>query len=151
MKEELEEILSFSDSTPSHLQHKIIAPRIIETYKQLGLGKSSTDDYFILLNVYARSPFRDFESYLRFVAGLEEYVIQLMLKQYTSNFFTFEIVPGIYTNKDISEAAYTMGDHERTLPIKYDNVSMKTKLILKRFGGALGTIRFDQKSFSTLY
>ena len=32
LKDELEEILSISDITPSHLQHEIIGPRIIGTY-----------------------------------------------------------------------------------------------------------------------
>ena len=39
-----------------------------------------------------------------------------------------------------------MGDHERTLQIEYD-ITMKTKLILKRFGGTFGMLRFDDKSF----
>ena len=37
---------------------------------------------------YARSPFRDFESYLRIVVGLDENDIQLILKQYNSKFVT---------------------------------------------------------------
>ena len=32
---------------------------------------------------YARSPFRDFESYVRIVVGLHEDDIQLTIKQYT--------------------------------------------------------------------
>ena len=39
---------------------------------------------------YARSPFRDFESYLRIVIGLEEDNIQLILKQYNEKFITYE-------------------------------------------------------------
>ena len=97
---------------------------------------------------YARSPFRDFESYLRIVVGLDEEDIQLILKQYNSNFVTYELSAGNYTIKDISEVVYTMGDHEGTLKIEYDDISMKTKLILTRFGGTFGTLRFDQKSFN---
>ena len=66
---------------------------------------------------YARSPFREFESYLITVVGLDEDDIQLILKQYNSTFVTYELSPGIYTNKDISEAVYTIGDHEGTLQI----------------------------------
>ena len=40
-----------------------------------------------------------------------------------------------------------MGDHEKTLQIEYDGISMKTKLILKRFGGNFGTLSFYEKSF----
>ena len=37
---------------------------------------------------YARSLFRDFEQYLRFVVGLKEEDIQFISKQYNSNFVT---------------------------------------------------------------
>ena len=40
-----------------------------------------------------------------------------------------------------------MGDHEGTLRIDYDDITMKTKLILKRSGGIVGVLRFDEKSF----
>ena len=40
LKDELEEILSVSDSTPYHLQHEKTGPRIIEAYrKQIGKMK----------------------------------------------------------------------------------------------------------------
>ena len=96
---------------------------------------------------YARSPFRDFESYLRIVVGLIEDDIQLFLKQYNSNFVTYKIKPGIYSIKDIAEFVYTMGELEGTLQIEYDDMSMKTKLILTRFGGTFGRLRFDQRCF----
>ena len=90
---------------------------------------------------YARSPFRDFESYLRMVVGLDEDDIQLILRRYYLKFITFELSPGINTIKDVSEAVCTMSDHEGTLQIEKDDISMKTKLILKRFGGTFGTLR----------
>ena len=40
-----------------------------------------------------------------------------------------------------------MGDHEGTLQIEFDDISVKTKLILTRFGGTFGTLRFIEKSF----
>ena len=49
--------------------------------------------------------------------------------------------------KDIAETVYTMGDHEGTLQINYDDVTMKTKFILTRFGGNFGTLRFDERCF----
>ena len=100
---------------------------------------------------YLGSPFRNFESYLRIVVGLDEGDIQLILKQYNSNFVTYEITLGIYTIKDISEAVYTIGGHEGTLRIEYDDISMKTNIILKYIDDqkkfALGTLRLDEKSF----
>ena len=53
LKDELEEIFSTSDIIPSHLQHEKMGPRIIQIYTKLGLEKSSTDRYIILLMGYA--------------------------------------------------------------------------------------------------
>ena len=96
---------------------------------------------------YAQSPIRDFQSNLRIVVDLDEDDIQFILKQYNPNFITYETPPGIYTIKDTSEAVYTRGDHDGTPQIKYDDISMKTKLILTRFGSTFGTFRFVEKSY----
>ena len=40
-----------------------------------------------------------------------------------------------------------MGDHEGTLQTEYDDITMKTKPTLTRFGSTFGTWRFDEKSF----
>ena len=48
LKDEVEEILSYSDITPSPLQYEKIGPRNIRSYKKLGSEKSSTDGYFII-------------------------------------------------------------------------------------------------------
>ena len=71
----------------------------------------------MLLLGYARSPFRDFESYLRIVIGLHEDDIQLVSKQYKSNFVTYKLTPGIYTIKAIAEAVYLLIDHEGFLKV----------------------------------
>ena len=42
-----------------------------------------------------------------------------------------------------------MGDHDRTLQIKSDDISMKAKLILTRLGETFGTLRIDEKTFFT--
>ena len=68
-------------------------------------------------------------------------------KQYNSNFVTHEMSSGIYPYKVISEVLYTMGEHEGTLRIDSDDISLKTKPNLTRFGGTFGTLRFDRKSF----
>ena len=74
-----------------------------------------TDGYMILLMGYGRSPFRDFESYPRFLGGLDEDDIQLILKQYNANFVTYELHPGTYTIEELQEALYLLGDHKGTL------------------------------------
>ena len=70
-----------------------------------------------------------------------------MISKQFSYFITYELTPGIYTNKDILEAVYTMVDHEKTLQIEYDDITMKTKLILTRLGLTFGVLRFNEKSF----
>ena len=95
---------------------------------------------------YARSPFIDFESYLRIVVGLDEDDIQLILKQYNSNFVTYQLSQGIYTIEDISKAVSTKGDHEGTLKIENDDITMETKIILTRFGSTFGALRYDKRS-----
>ena len=114
-KDELEEILSISDITLFNLQHEILGARNIQAYMKIRSEKSRTDGFIIFLMGYARSLFRDLQSYLRSVVGLDEDFIQLILNQYKSNFLTCEISTRIYSNKDISKAVYKMGDHEGAL------------------------------------
>ena len=68
----------------------------------------------MLILGYARSPFRDFESYLRLVVGLDDDDIWLILKQNKSISVTYDLSPGIYKIKDNSEAAYKMRDQKET-------------------------------------
>ena len=100
---------------------------------------------------YARSPFRDFESYLRIVVGLDEEDIQLILKQNNSHFITYELTPGVYTIQDISDAIRTFSGHNEIIEIEHDDITMKTKIILKYKSGkdkfVLGTLRIDERSF----
>ena len=84
---------------------------------------------------FAQCPFRGFGRDLKSVVGLDVDDIHLFLKQYVSNFVTYEKSPGIHPIEDISQISYPMGDHEGTLQIEYDDIIMKTKLILTRFGG----------------
>ena len=94
LKDEVEEILNIPKITDDQLEDDILAPRIAETYWKLRYHKTIHDGYIILLMGYARSPFRDFESYFRIVVGLEEDDIQLIFKQYNEKFITSELDPG---------------------------------------------------------
>ena len=147
LKDEVGENLNIHEITDDHLEDDILAPRIAETYRKLRSDKSSHDGYIILLMGYARSLFRDFESYLRIVVGLEEDIIRLILKQYNETFITYELDPGNYTIEDLQKAVYPLGDHEGILQIEYDDLDKKVKLILTRFGENFGALRFDKKSF----
>ena len=74
--------------------------------------------------------------YSRNVVGLDEDDNQLILKYYISLFITYEIPAGIYSIKDFSAVLYTMSDHDGTMKIEYDDISMKAKPNLSCFGGA---------------
>ena len=75
----------------------------------------------------------------------------MILKEYNSHFITYELSPGIYKIKDISDAVHTFSGHSEIIEIEYVDISMKTKIILKyndwRENFAIGTLRFNKKSF----
>ena len=151
LKDELEEILNIPHNTPEHLQDDEIGPRIFDEFYTLSHEKKKSDGLMMLLLGYARSKFRDFESYLRLLFDLDEEDILLILKQYNSHFVTYELTTGIYTIQDISDTIHTFGGHSEIIEIEYDDITMKTKIILKHKGGqdkfGLGTLRFDERSF----
>ena len=95
LKDELEEILDISIISYEDPQDKRIRPRIIKAFIKLKTEKRRTDGYYMFLAFYTRSLFRDFQCYLRIVVGLDDDGIQLILKQYNSNFVTYEISLGI--------------------------------------------------------
>ena len=111
LEDEVGEILGIPKVTDDHLEDETIAPHIINTYWKLRSDKSSHDGYIILIMGYARSPFRDFECYLRIVVGLEEDNFQLILKQHNEKFVTYELEPGNYMIEDIQKSFYPLGDH----------------------------------------
>ena len=152
LKGERKEILNISHITDRHLDDEVLGPRIIDEFVKLSNEKKSRDGYMLLLLDYGRSLFRDFERYLRIVAGLDEDDIQLILKEYNSNFITYELTPGIYSIQDVSDAIQTFNRPQEHIQIEYDDISMKTKFILKYKNNetslfALGTLRFDERSF----
>ena len=112
--------MSISGNTHYHLQHEKLGTCNIEAYKKIRSEKPSTDGFIKLLMSYDTSPFRDFDSYLINVVGLNEDNLQLVLKQNNPNFVTYQISPGIYTNIDFSDVVYTVGDHDGTLNIEHD-------------------------------
>ena len=52
----------------------------------------------------------------------------------------------MFSIRDTLEVVFTMGDHEGTLKIEYDDLRMKTKLVLTHFGGTFKTLYFNEKS-----
>ena len=140
LKDGLEEILNIPHITPKHLQDDEIGPRIIDEFYKLSHEKKNSYGYMILLLGYSRSLFREFESYLRIVVGLDEEDIQLILKQYHSHFITYELTPGIYAIRDISDTIHTFGGHSEIIEIVYDDIRMKSKIILKNKCGQRNSV-----------
>ena len=143
LKDEVEEIPSIPNITDDHLEEDTLGLQIAKTYWELRSDKSSHDGYINFLTGYAKSPFRDFESYLRIIIGLEEDKIQLILKQYNEKFVTYELEPGNYSIEDLQNAVYPLGDHEGTLQIEHDNLNKKVKLNLTRFGGTFWNFKIQ--------
>ena len=107
------------------------------------------EQYMNILAIYIRSVFQDFESFLRTQIDLVEDDIKLVLDEYNSRFITYELQPGIYTFKYISEALFNILQTEYPGPsnaivIEYDDNTRKTRLIVKE---GIIAIRFDEKSF----
>ena len=105
--------------------------------------------YMNILSRYTHSVFQDIESFLRPQIDLVEDDIDLVLDEYNSNFNTYELTPGYYSFKDISEGLYNILQSEypgpaNVIDIEYDNINKKTKLFA-RYG--IMAIRFDEKSF----
>ena len=75
--------------------------------------------------------------------------IKLVSDKYISNFITYEISPGIYIFKDISQVLLKFlqsefkGDFNKIV-IEFDDITRKTKLDVRP---GIIAIRFDEKSF----
>ena len=149
VREEIERDLDSSDITDEDLQYDKIGPIIIEEYKKQVTIRMEDVGYMNILERYTNSVFQDFEKFIRTQIDLVEDDIKLVLNENNSNFHTYELTPGIYTSKDISEALFNIlqsdyPGHSNVIDIEYDDITMKTKLVV-RFG--IIAIRFDEKSF----
>ena len=149
VRNEIEKDLDIEDITAEDLQDDIIGPIIIEEYKKQVEKRMNDEQYMNILAIYSSSVFQHFESFLRSQIDLVEDDIKLVLDEYNSNFNTYEIEPGIYTFKDISEALLKIippeyaGFH-KAIDIEYDDITKKTKLKPRAM---IVAIRFDEKSF----
>ncbi len=131
------------------LQDEIIGPIIFEEYNEQVTKRMNDEQYMNILAIYISSVFQDFESFLRTRIDLVEDDIKLVLDEYNSSFNNYEIQPGIYTVKDISEALFNIIQIEYPGPsnvivIEYDDITMKTKLVVR---SGIIAIRFVEKSF----
>ena len=149
VRDEIERDLDISDITAADLQDDLIAPVIIEEYKEQVTKRMKNEQYMNIVAGYVSSVFQDFESYLRAEVDLIEDDTKLVLDEYNSSFITYELQPSLYTLKDISEALFNILQTEYPGPsnvivIEYDDITTKTKLDV---GSGIVAIRFDEKSF----
>ena len=146
---EIEKDLDISDITATDLQDDIIAPITFDEYREQVAKRMKDGHYMNILQIYTSSVFQDFESFLRTQLDLVEDDIKLVLDEYNSSFITYELEPGIYTFKDISEALFNILQSKypgpsNVIDIEYDDITMKTKLVAR---SGIVAIRFDGKSF----
>ena len=149
VRDEIQKDLGIEDITAEDLQDDIIAPIIIEEYKEQVTKRMNDDQYMNILAIYIRSVFQDFESFLRTQIDLVEDDIKLVLDEYNSNFITYELAPSIYTYRDIAEAVFYILQSEylqssSKILIRLDDITRKTKLVVR---SGIIAIRFDEKSF----
>ena len=149
VRDEIEKDLDFGDITATDLQDDIIGPIIIEEYNEQVTKRMKDEQYMNILAIYTSSVFQDFESLLRTQIDLIEDDIKLVLDEYNSSFITYELQPGIYTFKDISEALLNIlqpqyDGYLNAIDIEYDDTTMKTKLEVR---AGIISIKFDEKSF----
>ena len=145
--------MDIEDTTAADLQDEIIAPNIIEDYKEQVTNIMNDEQYMNILAIYTSSVFQDFESFLKTQIDLIEHDIKLVLDEYSSSFITYDLEPGIYSHREISEALfyilqseYPQSDSE--ILIRLDDITKKTKLVVN---SGIIAIRFDEKSvFSTI-
>ena len=103
------------------------------------------------LAIYIDSTFQKFESFLRTEIDLVEHDFRLVLNEYNSSFITYELEPGIDTFKDISEVFFKILQHEfggfnKSVGIELDDITMKTKLVVRQ---GITALWYDEKSFSS--
>ena len=149
VRDEIEKDLDIEDITAADLQDDIIAPIIIEEYKEKVTKRMNDEQYMNILAIYTRSVFQDFEKFLRTQIDLVEDDIKLVLDEHNSSFITYELEPGIYTFKDISEALFNLLQSgypgpSNVIIIEHDDITGKTKLVVR---DGIIAIRFDEKSF----
>ena len=92
--------------------------------------------YVNIVAGYVSSVFQDVESYLRTEVYLVEDDIKLVLDEYNSSFITYDLEPGTYNFKDVSEALFNILQSQNPGPsividIEYDDITMKTKFVVK--------------------
>ena len=149
VRDEIEKGLDIENITAADLQDDIICPIVLEEYKEQVSKRMKDEQYMNILAIYTSSVFEDFESFLRTQIDLIKDDVKLVLDEYNSSFITYELEPGIYSYREISEALFNIlqleyPSSDSKVLIRPDDITRKTKLVV---GSGIIAIRFDGKSF----
>ena len=136
VRDEIERDLDNSDLTATDLHGDIIGPNITEEYREQLRKRMRDDNYMKISANYNRSIFQDFKGFLRTETDWVEDDIKLVLDENNSSSITYEITPGIYTFKDLSEALPNLLQPEYDLfnnivGFEFALITMKTKLVVR--------------------
>ena len=109
------------------------------------------DEYLRILATYVGSIFQGFESFLRTDFDLFEDDVRLVLDEYNSSCNNYELEAGFYNFKDLPESLFNILQPEFELfinwvDIEFDDISMKTKLVVRP---SIIALRFDEKPSSS--
>ena len=95
--------MAVSDSTATDRQDKVIGPIIFEEDRKNVSRTMKKERKMDVLARYTGCFFQDLQIYLKKEVDLVQDDIRLDLDEYKSCFIIYEILPGIYNFKDISE------------------------------------------------
>ena len=108
IRDEIEKDLDISDITATDLQDDIIGPIIIDEYREQVTKRMEDGGFVNILAGYTSSLFQDFESYLGTEFDLVEDDIRIVLDKYNSSFISYELEPGFYNFRDLSESVFNI-------------------------------------------
>ena len=152
VRDEIEKDLDIEDITAADLRDDIIGPIIIEEYNEQVTKRMNDEQYMNILAIYTSSVIQDFESFLRAQIDLVEDDIKVVLDEYNSKFITYELEPGIYNYREISEVLFYILQYEypqsgSEILIRLDDVTRKTKLVVR---SGIIAIRLMKSNFLVL-
>ena len=153
IRDEIERDVDNPGITATDLQDEIITSNIIKEYRKQVTKRLKVAGYVNILAGYVSSIIQDFESFPRTEFELVEVDIRLVLDENNSNFITYELEPGFYTFKDLSESVFNtlQPEYEKSSNVivtEFHGISLRTKLVVR---DGMTAITFDEKSiFSTI-
>ena len=149
VRDEIERDLHISDITAPDLQDDIKGPIIIKDHRERIKKRKEDGGYMNILASYTSYLFPYFERYLRTEVDLVEDDFRLVLYKIISSFLTYELKPGFYNFRDLSEFVFNILQPKyqassNVIVNELDDITRKTILVVRN---GIIAIRFDEKSF----